>query len=251
MPNQHYIREIAMNTKVDWVVYAKAIGIILVVYGHVARGLINTGFTLPESLYPMIDSVIYSFHMPLFFFLSGLFFQHSLTQRGRTGLVLNKVDTILYPYLIWSIIQGAPEALLSNYTNGNVALFEVFELWNPRAQFWFLYVLFIIFIGISAIYSIFSKKYGLLILALILWIGGKNIPDITILTLIINNLVFFYFWHPLLKTPIKSKIFVPKLAHSDINRFHFGSISISRLQPRIYWQSIRIFAFRYHLDVIS
>ena len=78
-----------MKQRNQWVDYAKAIGIILVVYGHVARGLIAAGLPMNQTWYTLVDSIIYSFHMPLFFFLSGLFFYDSLTKRGRIGLLAN------------------------------------------------------------------------------------------------------------------------------------------------------------------
>ncbi|MBC7755034.1 MAG: acyltransferase family protein [Bdellovibrio sp.] len=62
------------NLRTLWVDYAKALGIMLVVYGHVTRGLYNAQIPMNENLFKLIDSIIYSFHMPLFFFLSGLFF---------------------------------------------------------------------------------------------------------------------------------------------------------------------------------
>ena len=126
----------------NWVDYAKAIGIILVVYGHVARGVVNAGVEVSESTYLLIDSILYSFHMPLFFFLSGLFFVSSFQKRGAVGLVFSKIDTIVYPYLLWSLLQGTIEVYLSNYTNGSVSFSEVFSLlWSPRAHFWFLFAL--------------------------------------------------------------------------------------------------------------
>ncbi len=63
-----------MENRTDWVDYAKGIGILLVVYGHVARGLFNANIDMPTAFYHMADSVVYSFHMPLFFFLSELQF---------------------------------------------------------------------------------------------------------------------------------------------------------------------------------
>jgi len=95
-----------------WVDYAKAIGILLVVYGHVARGVHNAGIPMDAALYELVDSIIYSFHMPLFFFLSGLFFLHSLERRGPGALTANKIDTIVYPYVLWSLIQGLTEVAL-------------------------------------------------------------------------------------------------------------------------------------------
>ena len=98
-----------MEARSSWVDSAKGLGIILVVYGHVARGLSSAGLFKDADLFRLVDSIIYSFHMPLFFFLSGLFFYSSLLKRGRAGLVLNKVDSILYPYVLWSLIQGFVE----------------------------------------------------------------------------------------------------------------------------------------------
>lgn len=130
-----------------WVDYAKGIGILLVVYGHVARGLVSAGIKLPADLYTLVDSVIYTFHMPLFFFLSGLFFFDSLARRGRGQLILTKIDTIVYPYLLWSLIQGLIEVGMSRYTNGGTDIKDVLSiLWHPRAQFWFLYALFMVFV---------------------------------------------------------------------------------------------------------
>lgn len=80
-----------------WIDYAKAIGIILVVYGHVARGIFTAGLDMDPRIYEITDNIIYSFHMPLFFFLSGLFLLPSLAKRSHTNLLFNKVDTILYP----------------------------------------------------------------------------------------------------------------------------------------------------------
>lgn len=137
-----------MNDRNLWVDYAKAIGILLVVYGHVVRGLIGAGIIeahLPRWL--LVDSVLYSFHMPLFFFLSGLFFWRSLGNRGGSGLVFNKIDTIFYPFVLWSLLQGGIEVALSRYTNGDLGMAKVLSLlWDPRAQFWFLWALFFSFL---------------------------------------------------------------------------------------------------------
>src|SRR4051794_38320050 len=114
-----------MQQRDDWVDCAKAIGIVLVVYGHVARGLDSARLPIDEGWFELVDSIIYSFHMPLFFFLAGLFFHDSLTRRGRLGLIVNKVDTIVYPYIVWSLLQGFCEMALSSYTNGHVTVGEV------------------------------------------------------------------------------------------------------------------------------
>ncbi len=137
----------------SWVDIAKGIGILLVVYGHVARGVFKAGIDLDEGLFRLVDSLIYSFHMPLFFFISGLFFLASLESRGRAGLVASKFDVIFYPYLIWSLLQGFIEVFLAAHTNGQAQVSNVLALlWQPRQQFWFLYALFLISLLCALVY---------------------------------------------------------------------------------------------------
>jgi len=179
-----------------WVDYAKSLGIILVVYGHAARGLSNAGIESDAKLTEIINSVIYSFHMPLFFFLSGFFFYNSLIKRGGAKLVLSKVDTIVYPYLVWSIIQGISEVFLSSYTNGSLSYSEVFSLlWLPRAQFWFLYVLFIFFCVSSLVFSFFTKKVVILLflLSIVLYAYPFDLQRESNFRLIKGYYVFFVF----------------------------------------------------------
>jgi len=187
-----------LQTRTSWVDYAKAIGIILVVYGHVARGLFNAGIDVPITFYQLTDSIIYSFHMPLFFFLSGLFFYSSFSKKGPAKLINSKIDTIVYPYILWSIFQGSIESFLATYTNGTVTINEVLALlWSPRAQFWFLYALFICFLFITIIYTFTNKKITLflLVIATSLYLHAHFLPDFLSsnlqFTFLKRNLIFF------------------------------------------------------------
>jgi fucose 4-O-acetylase-like acetyltransferase len=180
--------------RTHWVDHAKAIGIILVVYGHVARGLFSSNIDTPEPFYTLMDQVIYSFHMPLFFFLSGLFFIQSLDRKGAGKLVLGKIDTILYPYVIWSLIQGGIEVVLSQHANGSVTRAEVLAvLWQPRAQFWFLYALFFVFAFSSLLYWAFSTRRHVLIFAVsvLLYLFPPPFSHYIIPNFIVGHLVFF------------------------------------------------------------
>lgn len=156
----------AMSGKrLHWIDVAKGMGIMLVVYGHVMRGLVSAGLAPDSPTFQVVDSVIYSFHMPLFFFLAGIFLDQALAKRGVGGVVLSKVDTILYPYLVWSLLQGFIEVLLARYTNGATEAGDVLALlWAPRAQFWFLYALFQIFIVSAVLFSFKARWLPYLIL---------------------------------------------------------------------------------------
>jgi fucose 4-O-acetylase-like acetyltransferase len=198
-----------MQNRDHWVDYAKGLGILLVVYGHVSRGVFNAGIKVDAELFKLVDSVIYSFHMPLFFFLSGLFFLASLQKYGRTGLIADKLDSVLYPYILWSLLQGFIEVFLSRYTTSSTTTGEVLSLfWQPRAQFWFLYVLFAIFVLMALLYRERQSlpAWALPLAALAAWFLQMFVQLPFPLDFIASYLIFFVLgmnalcWKDVLKT---------------------------------------------------
>lgn len=73
----------------DIVDIAKGIGIFLMVIGH-------TGIPLPLRIW------IYSFHMPLFFFISGFFYKRD--KYGIGSFVKARCKTLVIPYFIFLVI---------------------------------------------------------------------------------------------------------------------------------------------------
>lgn len=180
------------NDRLKWVDYAKAIGISLVVYGHVARGLVNAGIMPDSPSYQYIDSVIYTFHMPLFFFLSGLFLKSSFESKGFGRALGSKVDAIIYPYILWSLLQGGVEVALSSYTNGNVSVGDVLSLFtSPRAQFWFLYALFLVFLTSLLVMHLAGTRAlpVLFIVSIVLYLSLLKFDFVV--DFVLENLVFF------------------------------------------------------------
>lgn len=131
------------RTRQVWIDFARGIGVILVVYGHVLGGLVRSGLFPQGALAAWMDYTLYTFHMPLFFFLAGLNVPHSL-QRGTRPFLESKGWTIAYPYVLWSLIQGSIIMLLSR--DANIPLYPA-DLaaigYRPIGQFWFLYALMI------------------------------------------------------------------------------------------------------------
>lgn len=72
--------------RVAWVDMAKGLGICMVIYGHIATDALTIW--------------IYTFHVPLFFFLSGYFFDPN---KKTTEFILSKVKGLLLPYLTLGI----------------------------------------------------------------------------------------------------------------------------------------------------
>lgn len=132
-----------MSKRIAWIDIARGIGIILVVYGHVLRGLNHSGIMPAGSILARSDYSIYTFHMPLFFLLAGLNVKRSL-QKGLAAFFKSKLWTIAYPYFLWSIIQGSVEIALASHLNNPVTPHDLRSiLWAPIKQFWFFYFLFI------------------------------------------------------------------------------------------------------------
>lgn len=83
----------SLGNRVTWIDFAKAIGIIAIVYGHT----IQSGIT---------NTYVYSFHVPLFFFLQGVVFSVSKSeQRPFKEFVKKKAYSLLLPYYIFAVIS--------------------------------------------------------------------------------------------------------------------------------------------------
>ena len=166
-----------MRDRLHWVDYAKGIGIFLVVVGHVLRGLVNSSILQPSTLQSFVDRWIYGFHMPLFFFISGLFVQRSLSKPFKDFL-LDKLYVIAYPYFLWSLIQMAIQALASRYTTTNhISLANIWQIiYQPYQQFWFFYTLFAILIVYGILHKLKLSPIFFLIFAVLLYcLHGLNV----------------------------------------------------------------------------
>jgi fucose 4-O-acetylase-like acetyltransferase len=181
-----------------WVDYAKGIAIIFVVYRHVLYGLLYSGVAA-DPLLMDANEMLYGFRMPLFFFLSGLFFASSLKKRGSGDFLVTKINTLLYPYVLWCFIQLTLQIIFSDYTNFKRGVGNYIDiLLHPRGmlQQWYLFALF----NVSALYlfthSVLKLKapvqvlLGLVLPALIPFVG-----DISTLSDVMMFYIFFCLGH--------------------------------------------------------
>lgn len=80
------------SKRISWVDHSKALAIILVVLGHTA------------GLPILAVKLIYSFHMPLFFFLSGYLLKESRLQLNFPGYLKHFAKRLLVPYIFyWAV----------------------------------------------------------------------------------------------------------------------------------------------------
>lgn len=127
----------------EWVDVAKGLGILLVVLGHTSRGVTSAGLAHDAGFLGQADRVIYAFHMPLFFWLSGLLATKRL-HRPFASFLGTQLRSIAYPYLVWSCLQTTIQILLSSMTNNSLGWDALLRIpVDPPMQFWFLYALFV------------------------------------------------------------------------------------------------------------
>lgn len=104
-----------MKGRINWIDIARGISILLVVFGHL----------LSDNC--LFKSMIYCFHMPMFFILSGTLLQNGKTVSGMERRITN----VYFPYLIWAfifssfnirnfllILYGTNESLIKAESNG-------------------------------------------------------------------------------------------------------------------------------------
>jgi hypothetical protein len=126
-------------------------GILLVVLVDCLDGLIASGFFPPSLAWPLLTVfVLYLFHMPLFSVVLGNLAARK--HRPAQATPARLLPTIVYPYFLWSILEGLALLNLGKYTNSHESISALFEiLWIPIGPYWFLYALFLCYAGYLAI----------------------------------------------------------------------------------------------------
>ncbi|MBC7904976.1 MAG: acyltransferase, partial [Gemmatimonadaceae bacterium] len=128
--------------------YARGICIILVGYRHCFEGLREGGF--PTYDYPFLQVLnvcFFSFRMPLFFIISGLFLSLSISKKGLGNFIWNRFRIVFYPLIIWGFIQITIQLILKDYVNARREPIDYLNLFVfPRKieQFWYLNALFMV-----------------------------------------------------------------------------------------------------------
>src|SRR5579872_1534646 len=177
-----------------WVDYLRGIAILLVAYRHALLGIEFSHVAVPEGL-ERANMIFYSFRMPLFFILSGVFIGGSMAKRTVKQLIGIKFENLLYPYLIWSFIQITLQILLSGSTNSQRTWIDyTYILYQPRDvdQFWYLPALF----NCSVIYLLIKSKWNppawsQLTLGLVLYLAAPFVQQISMISDWMRFYVFF------------------------------------------------------------
>ena len=140
------------------------IGILLVILGHShsSNWTAFSGTVLEKTI-----EFIYTFHMPLFFFIAGFLFINSsrLENVGYGVWIKQKALKLLIPYVVLSLIAMLPKGLLTGHFD-NV----LYVLLQPRlgvwGHFWFIPVVFLLYVIFGLLKKLMGTQKNVLVLSL-------------------------------------------------------------------------------------
>ena len=162
---------VVSSQRLDWLDYARAIGITLIVLGHANRSIDRSVDLVWSEDFRILDSLLYSFHVPLFFLLAGV--AASLSRPGWRHGGHSILLGLVVPYIIWSVIWISSKVLLpSDMINAPLAFDSLWRiLWSPVGHFWFLYHLAVIRVIWLLAESLFDQKMKLMALVVLCFVS--------------------------------------------------------------------------------
>ncbi|MCR4774915.1 MAG: acyltransferase family protein [Saccharofermentans sp.] len=154
------------KTHILWIDVAKGIGVYLVFLGHMWYACTP----------PVVNQVIYSFHVPLFFLLSGFVFDVGNKSQGFVGFVLLKAKRLLLPIVIYNVACALLFIPSSWNELGIVGFLNEIFCFQGNCYFnkpsWFFFTLFEIYI---LMYLVRLHRIGVrfkILLLMLLFIAG-------------------------------------------------------------------------------
>lgn len=200
----------------------RAIGILLVVLGHSDIGGQKT-----PALYPFVETVVYSFHMPLFMFISGFVFMHSSHNKNKfdfANFIKKKIIRLFIPssliltiaFLLRKVLVHAKGTGVDSFSIIN--FFKMFFLkdYLPIEFYWFIFTLFEIFLMSRLLLYCIDKKILLLPMSLVLIMMNLHPINIDLFYIRFTSAHLIYFWFGCLFCLVASKRRLLKLLQNGI-----------------------------------
>lgn len=149
----------------------------LVVLGHSFPSNVFTGHTVLDQTATFIYDFVYSFHMPVFFCISGYLFYNAWISH-RSGTVKRKAQRLLIPYITFSVLYIPLRLVASGMANSDFegGYWKMILGISPNGGVWFLYTLFIFFLITFYLIRINNIKIILIISACISIISQLGLP---------------------------------------------------------------------------
>lgn len=152
----------------DYLDLMKGFAILLVIMGH------NFAANTVEGAAHPAATIITSFHMAFFFFISGYVNAKTkqLERKGIRTYLLRKLETIMLPFFVWTLIVY----LMSTHNFGLTDMLASLNFY-PNCGYWFLPILFVFFLVYIAVCQL-NVKWGGVVIALALCIVGLLVKQV-------------------------------------------------------------------------
>lgn len=142
--------------RIKWIDFAKGIGTILVVLGHVTHGYLaaNT-FPFANEIITLIDKSVYSFHMMFFFMISGITFYlaYNYNFESKKDKIKRQILNIIWIFSLFSIVQWIFKHIFSSWVNETYSLEDLLLFFiQPMSPYWYLWDL-AVFYGLFWIFN--------------------------------------------------------------------------------------------------
>ncbi|MBQ3528230.1 MAG: acyltransferase [Clostridia bacterium] len=187
------------NTKrIGWLDSAKGFAIILVVLGHMALGITTAGMFKESGVWlEALERFIYSFHMPLFWIVSGYTFYlaYCKNREERAYRYKNQLLNSIYVYFLFSTVQWTIQFVFSSVTNTKVSLADLLLMpIRPMSPYWFTFVLVFYYVVFYAFEKVkLPETAKLIIVAVLSALGNPLDIDIVIpLRILLVHMLLFY-----------------------------------------------------------
>ncbi len=134
------------SCRIKYIDSLKGFAIICVVLGHIALGYTGAA-SYPGNLsfWHTIENIIYSFHMPLFFAISGfVYYKAYFKSDGKTKYrkLFIQVLNLVAIYIVFVIGFTLIKIPFNSFANEKSGLDDILWMWlNPVGVYWYLYVL--------------------------------------------------------------------------------------------------------------
>lgn len=171
----------------------KGFGILLVFLGH---SFMLKGFNLTEiNLWNYyIYKLIYSFHMPLFFFISGFTVKRDYNLKQ---FYFSKIKRLLIPYIFINIVDFILRKSFQNLVNTSSLSFREVFLFGGKTT-WFIYTLFILLLIFPVIDKyIYKKNKAIYFFLILILINIVNFKVLNIRLFSIDKILYYYIYFTL------------------------------------------------------
>lgn len=156
--------------------YIKGLTILMVIIGHQIQFSTGNGVFFDDPIFQFI----YSFHMPLFMFVSGFFFYNSVNKHSTIAIIKNKTIQLILPILTFTLTSFLLSDINSFGTlwdNGPQNISNLFTgdfskktlMFDFLKNLWFLWIVFYLSIFVIVVRSFLKDSiwiYLLVFLAL-------------------------------------------------------------------------------------